>query len=411
MVLSGTGSDGAVGIRAIKGEGDVVMVQSPESTEFDGMPRSAISTAIVDYVLPPEEMAEALISYTTQTLRGTSAESGLSDHTPDTEKTGTDGMDESDGKILGLLRQHNGHDFSYYKSSTVRRRIERRMALLEIDEIEAYVAYAQRKSEELDALFRDLLIGVVHFFGNAESFAAFEKLIVPKLFVGKRSGDPVRVWTAGCSTGEEAYSIAISLHEYMETLPENYNLQVFASDMAAQAIAVARSGIYPASTAADVRHDRLSRYFTEESFTPEGIPESYRINREIRDVMIFSEQNVIKDPPFSNIDLLSCRNLLIYLNSDLHEKLIPLFHYALRPAGFLFLGTSESIGDYTDLFDTLDRKAKLYQRKESARAGHRGSRPLQYSHDGPKRAGSRTDTFPAQSGTGGYDRPAIGSTR
>ncbi len=360
VVLSGTGSDGAVGIRAIKGEGGMLMVQSPESTDFDGMPRSAISTGMVDYVLSPAEMADALISYTSRAFGNTAAEV----KTPQKER------EESLRTIFRLLQRHSGHDFSHYKPTTVLRRIERRMALLQLDGIEKYVEYARKNQKELDALFRDLLIGVTHFFRDAEAFTAFEETIVPKLFTGKSSGDSIRVWSAGCSTGEEAYSIAILLQEYMDTLQENYNLQVFATDIDRESITVARSGIYPASIAADVSPERLSRNFAEESVTQEGIPESYRIQKRIRDVMVFSEQNIIKDPPFSNLDLISCRNLMIYLSGDVHKKLIPLFHYALRPGGIVFLGTSESIGEHTDLFHTLDRKAKLYQSKDTVGAVH-----------------------------------------
>lgn len=263
-----------------------------------------------------------------------------------------------------------GHDFSYYKPNTVKRRIERRMALLQIDSIEKYVEHVRKTDEELGALFRDLLIGVTNFFRDAGVFTNLEKTIIPKLFAEKKSRDPIRVWSAGCSTGEEAYSIAILLQEYMERTQKNYPLQVFATDIDGQAIAAARSGIYPASIDSDISPERLSRYFNKESVTSEGVPESYRINKKIRDVMIFSEQNVIKDPPFSNIDLISCRNLMIYLNGELHKKLIPLFHYALRPGGFLFLGTSESIGECTDLFQALDRKAKLYHRKDTTATSH-----------------------------------------
>jgi two-component system, chemotaxis family, CheB/CheR fusion protein len=355
VVLSGTASDGAMGIRTIKGEGGMIMVQSPESTEFDGMPRSAIATGMADYVLPPAEMADALISYVSRAFSKSAVDA----------KELKKGKEESLKTIFNLLRRHSGHDFSHYKSTTTLRRVERRMALLQIDGIERYVEYIQKKTEELDTLFRDLLIGVTLFFRDTEAFNALEEAIVRKLFAGKRSGDTVRVWSAGCSTGEEGYSLAILLNECMDTLKENYNIQVFATDIDGHSIATARSGIYPASIATDMSPERLSRFFTKESITSEGIPESYRINKKIRDMLVFSEQNLIKDPPFSNIDLISCRNLMIYLNGELHKKLIPLFHYSLRPGGLLFLGTSESIGDSTDLFLTLDRKAKLFQRKDT----------------------------------------------
>ena len=328
VVLSGTASDGAHGIRTVKGEGGMIMVQSPESTEYDGMPRSAIATGMVDFVLPPAEMAAALISYSSRAFGETAAEA----------KAPEKGKEKSLETILKLLRKHSGHDFSHYKPSTVSRRIKRRMALQQFDEIEKYEEYVHQKSEELDALFQDLLIGVTNFFRDAEAFAALEESIIPQLFAGKRSGDSLRVWSAGCSTGEEAYSIAILLHEYMETLHENYNLQVFATDIDDRAIAVARGGIYPASIAADMSPERLSRYFSEESVTSEGAPESYRIHKKIRDVMVFSKQDLIKDPPFSNLDLLSCRNLMIYLNPEVHKKLIPPVPLCPAAGGHAFFG-------------------------------------------------------------------------
>ncbi|MFO7849791.1 MAG: chemotaxis protein CheB [Spirochaetia bacterium] len=360
IVLSGTGSDGSLGIRAIKGEGGMLMVQSPETTDFDGMPRSAISTGMVDYVLPPADMADTLVSYTSHAFGKTTGGRKAQDKE----------YENNLSTIFNLLRSHSGHDFSNYKPNTVTRRIERRMALLQIETIEKYVEYIRLTEDELDALFRDLLIGVTNFFRDAEAFGTLEKLIVPELFAGKKSGDNIRVWSAGCSTGEEAYSIAILLQEYMETLQENYNLQVFATDIDGHSIATARKGIYPASIAADVSPERLSRYFIEESVTSEGVPESYRITKKIRDVMIFSEQDVIKDPPFSSMDLISCRNLMIYLNGELHKKIIPLFHYALSPGGILFLGTSESIGECTDLFHVLDRTSKIFKRKDTAAGAH-----------------------------------------
>ena len=349
IVLSGTGSDGTLGVRAIKGEAGMVMAQTPESTEFDGMPRSAIATGLVDYELPPAEMPAQLIAYATHafgklprlaTAPAPSAENALQ-------------------KIFILLRAQTGHDFSQYKPSTTHRRIERRMAVHQIETIEAYVKYLQQTPAEVEALFRDLLIGVTSFFRDPEAFQVLAAEAIPKLFAGKPAGAVVRVWSAGCSTGEEAYSIAILLQEHMATLKQSYTAQVFATDMDGAAIATARAGLYPASIAADVTPERLSRFFTAE---PDG--NAYRIHKGIRDMLVFSEQDVIKDPPFSRIDLVSCRNLLIYLGAELQKKLIPLFHYALRPGGMLFLGSSEGVGEFGDLFAVLDRKAKLYQRKE-----------------------------------------------
>jgi two-component system CheB/CheR fusion protein len=361
IVLSGTGSDGSLGVRAIKGEAGMVMAQSPESSEYDGMPRSAIATGMVDFELPPAEMAAALISYTAHAFGKAPLESNLS-----TEKA------NSLKKIFILLRNQTGHDFSQYKPNTIMRRIERRMTVHRIDRIDAYVKYLQSTTTEVQALFRDMLIGVTSFFRDPEAFAALEHEVIPRLFTDKNPGSSIRVWTPGCSTGEEAYSIAILLVEYMEKVKKNVTLQVFATDIDPQAIATARSGIYPASIAADLTAERLVRFFTAEPARKDGIPLSYRINKSIRDVLVFSEQSVIKDPPFSRLDLISCRNLMIYLSGDLQKKLIPLFHYALNPLGLLFLGTSETVGEFTDLFSVLDRKAKLYAcKREGLGPGHK----------------------------------------
>jgi two-component system, chemotaxis family, CheB/CheR fusion protein len=349
IVLSGAGSDGTLGVRAIKGEGGMVMAQNPESTEFDGMPRNAIATGLVDYELPPAEMPAQLVAYTAHAFGNA-------------PRTGTIPAPKSESamkKIFVLLRARTGHDFSEYKPSTIVRRIERRMAVQQIKEIGGYVKFLQLAPEEVDALFRDLLIGVTNFFRDPEAFQTLEEQIIPKLFAGKPAGGTIRVWSAGCSTGEEAYSLAILLVERMEALKQSFTVQVFATDIDRQAIAAARAGAYPASIAADISPERLARFFTAE-------PDGYRIHKGIRDLLIFSEQNVIKDAPFSKLDLISCRNLMIYLGADLQKRLIPLFHYALNPGGFLFLGTSEGIGEFEALFAAHDRKMKVYVRKEKS---------------------------------------------
>ena len=349
IVLSGTGSDGTLGVRAIKGEGGMVMVQNPESTEYDGMPRSAIATGMVDFELPPAEMPAQLIAYVGQAF-GT---------LPRLAAASVSSNENALKKIFVLLRSQTGHDFSGYKPSTINRRIERRMAVQQIETIDRYIKYLQQSPGEVDALFHDLLIGVTSFFRDTEAFQSLEGKVIPRLFADKLAGSVIRVWTPGCSTGEEAYSIAILLQEYMETMKLSHTVQIFATDIDSQAIATARNGIYPASIAADVSHERLTRFFTAE--TDSSV---FRIHKSIRDMMVFSEQDIIKDPPFSRLDLISCRNLLIYMNGNLQKKLIPLFHYVLNPGGILFLGTSETIGEFIDLFATFDRKLKIYQRKE-----------------------------------------------
>jgi two-component system, chemotaxis family, CheB/CheR fusion protein len=346
IILSGTGSDGTLGVRAIKDGGGMAMAQSPESTEFDGMPRSVIATGLVDYELPPAGMPARLIAYIAN-ASGNAARSGdvPAPKTVDALK-----------KIFVLLRAQTGHDFSQYKPGTIVRRFQRRMAVHQIETMDGYVKFLQQTPSEVEALFRDLLIGVTHFFRDPEVFQMVEGQVVPKLFAGKPAGGTIRVWSAGCSTGEEAYSLAILLVERMEALRQSYTLQVFATDIDAQAIAAARAGVFPAGIASDVPPERLARFFTAE-------PGGYRIQKGIRDLIIFSEQNVTKDPPFSKLDLISCRNLMIYLGPDLQRRLIPVFHYALNPGGFLLLGTSEGIGEFDALFDVRDRKMKVYLRK------------------------------------------------
>ena len=350
IVLSGTGSDGTLGIRAIKGEGGLVIVQTPGSTEYDGMPQSAIATGLVDYVLPPAEMPAHLIAYTTHAFgKGHVRIAGAPSKEMDTLK-----------KICIVLRDHTGHDFSQYKQNTLTRRVERRMAIHQIDRVEGYLVYLQKSPPEVDALFRDLLIGVTSFFRDPEAFEVLHTRIIPKLFSGKAKNGAVRIWTCGCSTGEEAYSIAILLQEHLEELKQAYKLQVFATDIDREAIEKARAGIYPASIAADITPERLARFFVQD---PDG--SAYRIQKGVRDLLIFSEQDVLRDPPFSKLDLISCRNLMIYLNTTLQQKLIPLFHYSLNREGALFLGSSETVGEFLPLFDAVDRKWKIYRKKES----------------------------------------------
>ena len=349
IVLSGTGSDGTLGVRAIKGEGGMAMAQSPDSTGHDGMPRSALATGMVDYELPPDEMPKQLMAYVAHAFG----------NLPRTVSASMRKAENTLAKIFFLLKTQTGHDFSQYKPSTIHRRIERRMAVNLIQTMDEYVKYVQQTPAEVEALFRDLLIGVTSFFRDPEAFTALEERVIPKLFDGKPRGATIRVWVPACSTGEEAYSIAILLQERIEELKQSYKVQIFATDIDGQAIATARTGLYPASIVADISQERLARFFAAE---PDG--SAYRINKGIRDMLIFSEQNIIKDPPFSKVDLISCRHLLIYMGMELQKKLIPLFHYAINPGGMLFLGTSETLGEFGDMFVTLNRKWKQYQRKE-----------------------------------------------
>ena len=385
IVLSGTGSDGAQGIRAIKGEGGMAMAQNSESTQYDGMPRSAVATGLVDFVLAPAKMPAQLMAYINHAFTD-HASAALSQSTAPVLR-----VDDTLKKIFVLLRAQTGHDFSGYKVNTIHRRVERRMAVNQIVQKDDYILYLRKNPAEVDALFRDLLIGVTSFFRDPDAFRALEDEAIVRLLSNKAASAPIRVWVPGCSTGEEAYSIAILLQERMDALKTSFKLTVFATDLDSAAIEHARAGVYPASIADDISPERLARYFTEE---PGG--GFFRINKLIRDILVFSEQSVVKDPPFSRLDLISCRNLLIYMGPELHKKLMPLFHYSLNQAGFLFLGTSESVGEFVELFATLNRTQKLFQRKDDG-----STQRLSLTRFLPKVAGK--NAAPSRAGRAGID--------
>lgn len=348
IVLSGTGTEGSMGLRAVKGEGGMAMVQEPTSAKYDGMPRSAISTGLVDYILPPEQMADQLTRYVrhlVEEVPSKIAEAATKDS----------GLLQ---KIFILVRSQTGHDFSYYKQNTIVRRIERRMAVNQIGRLSDYVRYMQEDPREAVTLFKELLIGVTNFFRDREAFEALREKVIPKLFENKSRNNPVRIWVPGCATGEEAYSIAMHCQDFLNTSGKNLSIQIFATDIDSEAVENARQGLYPDRVAVDVPSEYLSRFFTRED-------SAFRVKKEIRDMVVFALQNVITDPPFSKIDLISCRNLLIYLGSDLQKKVLPLFHYSLKREGFLFLGSSETIGEFSDYFSVLDRKWKLFKRRDT----------------------------------------------
>ena len=348
IIVSGTASDGTLGIKAIKGEGGMVMVQDPDTAKYDGMPRSAIGTGMVDFILAVEKMPNALISYVKHPYLKSPGKINISQSNIQYELQ----------KIFSLIRSATGHDFSQYKQTTIRRRIERRLAVHQIDRLADYIIYLQKNPLEIDALFKDLVIGVTSFFRDPDAYQVIEEQVLPQLLRAKQSGDPFRCWVVGCSTGEEAYSLAVIATEAMEKLKKHLNVQIFATDIDEKAIENARMGRFPESVAADVSKARLDQFFTRE----DG---GFRIKKQIRDMLVFSLQSVIKDPPFSRLDLVSCRNLMIYLDHSLQKKIIPLFHYTLNPQGVLFLGSSETIGEYTDLFQPVNAKWKIYARKES----------------------------------------------
>jgi two-component system, chemotaxis family, CheB/CheR fusion protein len=351
IVLSGMGTDGALGLRAIKEVLGMAMVQAPETAKYDSMPRSAIETGLVDYVLPPEKMGEHLIEYR---KRATNRLVPW-DFPKDGEVT------VAMQKIYILLRAQTGHDFSLYKPNTVWRRVERRMDVHQLDHISKYVRYLQENPREVEILFKELLIGVTRFFRDPEAFEILKEKIMPQYLKDKPNTTSIRVWVPGCSSGEEAYSVAMIMSECVEALDHHCNVQIFATDIDADAIALARVGIYPETIAEDVDADRLRRFFSKEDGT-------YRVIKNVREMLVFAPHDIIKDPPFTKLDLICCRNLLIYLDSILQKKLLPLFHYSLKPKGILFLGSSETIGGSVDLFSASDRKWKIFTRKDSASA-------------------------------------------
>lgn len=352
VILSGSGSDGAMGARAIKGEGGLVMVQTPASAEYDSMPRNAIAASQVDYVLAPARMPEKIIAYVAR----------ISKNSPLQVVSGPIPTDANAmKKIFSLLQTRTGHDFSFYKPNTIFRRIHRRMAIGQFETIESYLDYLHQTPAEVEVLFHDLLIKVTNFFRDPDAFDALAHQVIPRLFDGKSEGDMIRVWVPGCSTGEEAYSLAILLREQIEAMKRDFKVLIFATDIDSHAIAAARTGIYSAGIEADILPARLQRFFTATSG-------AFRICKDVRDMLVFSEQDVIRDPPFSRIDLVSCRNLLIYLDGNLQNKLFPMFHYALKSGGFLFLGASETIGEHCDLFTTTDLKMKIYQRRNAVQS-------------------------------------------
>ncbi|MFZ0132988.1 MAG: chemotaxis protein CheB [Desulfobacterales bacterium] len=352
IIVSGTASDGTLGIKAIKGEGGMVMAQDPDTAKYDGMPRSAIATGLVDFILPVERMPKTLIGYVKHPSLKSTGKIRISEPT----------IQHQLQKVFALIRSSTGHDFSQYKQTTIQRRIERRLAVHQIDKQTDYIMFMQKNPLEIEALFKDLVIGVTSFFRDAEAYRVLEQKVLSGLLQSRKMDDPLRFWVVGCSTGEEAYSLAILVSEAMERLKKYLNVQIFATDIDAAAIENARRGVFPDSIAVDVSKERLGQFFTKD----DGV---FRVKKQIRDMVVFSSQSIIKDPPFSRLDLVSCRNLMIYLDHPLQKKIIPLFHYTLKPQGVLFLGPAESIGEFTDLFKPLNPKWKIFQRKESLREG------------------------------------------
>jgi two-component system, chemotaxis family, CheB/CheR fusion protein len=382
VVLSGTGTDGTVGLSMIRAHGGLTIAQDPNEAEYDGMPRSAIRAESVDLILPLAEIAERLAD-----IAGASG----TDLSTFSEHVATQQHRSALSDILNLVHERCGHDLSQYKETTILRRVQRRAQLHRLADLDDYVQFVRDEPAEADLLFNDLLIPVTNFFRDPEVFDELERRIIPKLFEGKGRDDQVRAWSVGCSTGEEAYSIAILLLEHADTLPEPPHLQVFASDLLDVSLERARHGVYPSSIEFDVSSERLYRYFTRHG-------DDYEINRVVRDMVVFAKHDVLSDPPFSHTDLISCRNLLIYLQREAQRDVVSLFHYSLEPGGVLFLGTSESV-DRPDLFSVIDKKAALFERRDVTMRE-------------PPRAAFRSPSLRARTRAGGEPtRPEVGYER
>lgn len=347
IILSGTGNDGTIGLKKIKEEMGITIAQEPSSAKYDGMPRNAINSKVVDYVLPVEKMPEKIIAFEKRPFIKILEKDETEDYALGNY-----------AKICTILKSHTGHDFSFYKKNTIYRRVERRMSLQQIEKMSDYVSYLTQNTSEVDTLYRDLLIGVTNFFRNPEAFEELKQKIIPDLLRDKPDGYCLRVWAPGCSSGEETYSLAIIIQECIDNLNKNINVQIFGTDIDNIAIGKARIGIYPKDISTDVSEERLKRFFMRE----DG---NYRIKKNIREMVLFAIQNIIRDPPFTKIDIICCRNLLIYIKPEMQMRIIPIFHYSLKRGGILFLGNSETIGNFTQLFSVLDRKWKIYKKIDS----------------------------------------------
>ena len=348
IILSGMGNDGSAGVRALKEKNGIVMVQDPENAKFDSMPRSAISSVTVDIVSPANELPARLFEFLKR------IPSLISDK--DLEIKDKSSLE----KIINLLRTYTGNDFSLYKKNTIYRRIERRMNIHKVDGISQYVTFLNDNPKEIEILFKELLIGVTNFFRDAEVWTILKETILPDLISRLEPGSILRAWVPGCSTGEEAYSLAILFKEVVEKINPHggFSLQVFATDLDNEAIEIARKGIFPSSIAADVSPERLKRYFLR---TEDG----YFIKTEIREKVVFAQHNIIMHPPFTKIDILTCRNLLIYMDPELQRKMIGLFYYSMNPGAVMVLGLSETLGTQSHLFESLDTKCKIFRRANS----------------------------------------------
>lgn len=369
IVLSGTATDGTLGLEEIKAAGGITFAQD-ETAQHDSMPRSAVAAGCVDFVLPPQQIAAEIARIGRHPYLALSPGTNPGDAARDPDRSG----------VLQVLLEVTGVDLTHYKATTLDRRIHRRMVLHKLRDFTAYTRFLRGNSVEVEALYQDILINVTSFFRNPETFAALESSVFPKLLAGRRRDEPLRIWVPGCSTGQEAYSLAMALAEFTAASGNAVPTQVFATDLNPVSIAKARAGLYSKDIAQDVAPARMQRFFVEAGG-------NYRVSKEIRDQCVFAQHNVFSDPPFSRIDLISCRNLLIYLDPVLQHSIMPVFHYALRPGGFLLLGGSETVGAARDLFEVLDAKHKIFARKPGA------------SRAAPGRAGAKRKVMPQIPGT------------
>jgi two-component system CheB/CheR fusion protein len=349
IILSGTASDGTLGVAAIKNEGGITFAQEPQSAKYTGMPNSAVASGHIDFVLTPENIARELMRIREHPyVNGVVAQKN--------EETAVDRGSELD-QIFRLLKQVRKVDFSDYKPATIRRRILRRMALGRVDSLGDYLHVLQQNRKELDALHHDILINVTSFFREPDAFEALNAIVYPAIVQGRVSSDTIRVWVPGCSTGEEAYSHAIALIEHVNQVRADVSIQIFGTDLSDEAVHIARAGVYKETIAADLSPTRLRRYFSK-------VERGYQISKAVRDLCVFATQNVFNDPPFSHMDLVSCRNVLIYMSPVLQKRVIPIFHYALKPSGFLMVGNTEGIvGAGAELFESADKRHKIYRKK------------------------------------------------
>lgn len=365
VILSGTGADGSIGLKAISEKGGLVIAQDPEEAAYDGMPRSAIVTGAVNLVLPAAQIPQALIRY--------------AGHPYVTAGPGAAPADECDNnslsEIIELLRAQTSRDFTQYRKATLFRRVRRRMAAAGTEEIAAYIGMVREDGRELEQLAKDFLIQVTSFFRDQAAFEGLAKTVIPDL-VQHAKDQPIRVWVPGCSTGEEAYSLALLFLERFTAAKRAVKLQIFASDIGAEALDFGRNGVYPDSINADVSAERLQRFFTRQD-------QGYRVSRELRDVVVFTDHDLLADPPFSRLDLISCRNLLIYLQPKEQQKVLSLFHFALSEGGYLFLGASETIGQLTEFFEPISNPLRIFRR-----VGHGRPRERAFSPDIGERAGA-----------------------